>query len=416
VNAIGLQNRARSLADVGREEGDAHVPVLDGLRAAAILGVMLMHFTILQSPILQSSILPDRVLWQIALSGWVGVDLFFVLSGFLITGILLDTKGGDGYFRNFYMRRVLRILPLYYGSLVVLFLIIPRVAPGVVHDLGRLSNGQVWLWTYLSNVAIGFAGSWQAVPPLTGHYWSLAVEEQFYLLWPLLVYVVSRRRLLHIAVGLWSGALVLRIVLVLLGVNATSVFVLTPTRMDGLAAGAAVAILVRERTGLVALKSVIQRVLWGSVAGLALIIVETGTIGQYEAITQTGGLTLLSSTFAALLALLLARERHSLTDRVLSHPWMRHIGMRSYALYVFHPWVLKAATRAWRADIVPAVGGSRIGDQLLFWIVCLFASLVAAEASWHLLEKRCLALKRFFPRSAHQPVAAEERLAPTRTR
>jgi len=406
VSAGEVRNAAASDLRTERSESVGHVPVLDGLRAVAILGVMLMHFTIVEPRILQASNLPDRVLWQIGLAGWVGVDLFFVLSGFLITGILLDTKGGEGYFRNFYMRRVLRILPLYYGSLVVLFLVIPMVAPAIVHDIGRLSHGQVWLWTYLSNIAIGITGSWQAVPPLTGHYWSLAVEEQFYLLWPLVVYSVSRSRLLSVALGLWVGALALRIAMLWLGVSPTSVFVLTPTRMDGLAAGAAVATLARHPGGLLAVRQAIKRALSGGAVGLALIVLATGTLGQYDAIMQTAGFTLLSSTFAALLAFLLLAEERSLVHRFLAHPWARHIGMRSYALYVFHPWALKATARAWKAHLVPLVGDSGMAEQIMFWLVCLAASLAAAEVSWHLLEKRCLALKRFFPRSGREPAAA----------
>ncbi len=382
-----------------RDPSVDHVPALDGLRAIAILAVMGMHFTIVQPPFLQSSVLGDQVIWQLGLAGWVGVDLFFVLSGFLITGILLDTKGGDGYFRNFYMRRVLRILPLYYGSLVALFFVIPRIASGLVHNVGRLSHGQVWLWTYLANLAIGIEGSWSAIPPLTGHYWSLAVEEQFYLVWPLVVYLASRRTLLHVAVGVWVAAFALRVALLLMGVNAISVFVLTPTRMDGLAAGATVAILAREVGGLVVVRRAATRVFWGGIVGLGLIVGATGTIGQYDPITQTGGFALLASSFAALLVLVLSGPDHSAFGRLLSHPWTRHIGMRSYALYVFHPWVLKAMSRVWEASILPAPWRSGIIQQILFWLVCLAASLAAAEVSWHLLEKRCLALKRFFPRT-----------------
>src|SRR6266550_1677369 len=296
MSDVAMEGTVSSHPLPSRDPSVDHVPALDGLRAIAILAVMGMHFTIVQPPFLQSSVLGDQVIWQLGLAGWVGVDLFFVLSGFLITGILLDTKGGDRYFRNFYMRRVLRIFPLYYGSLVVLFLIIPMVAPAIVHDLGRLSHGQVWLWTYLSNIAIGITGSWQAVPPLTGHYWSLAVEEQFYLLWPLVVYSVSRSRLLNVALGLWVTALALRMVMLWLGVSPTSVFVLTPTRMDGLAAGAAVATLARQPGGLLAVRQGIRRALSGGAVGLALIVVATGTLGQYSAIMQTAGFTLLSST------------------------------------------------------------------------------------------------------------------------
>lgn len=391
-----------------REPGLGHVPALDGLRAVAILAVMLMHFTLLQPPLIEPSRFPDGIIWAFGLSGWIGVDLFFVLSGFLITGILLDTKGGDGYFRNFYMRRVLRIFPLYYGSLLLLFVVIPNVAPAVVHDLARLSHEQLWLWTYVSNWAVALKGSWDATPPLTGHYWSLAVEEQFYLMWPLLVYFTHPRRLLRVAIGIWIIALVLRTLLITSGVSAVSVFVLTPTRMDGLAAGAVIALLARQNPGLTAYRRAARAVFWGGIAGLGLIVAWTGAIRQYDPLTQTVGFALLASTFAAALVGVLTGPDGSRVNALLSHPWARHIGMRSYALYVFHPWVLKAVSRVWHPNEVPLLGSSGVGQQILFWTVCFALSLLAAEASWHLLEKRCLALKRFYPRGVEGLAQSEQ--------
>ena len=102
-----------------------HLPALDGLRGVAVLAVLLFHFAHLDRP----AGLAQRWLLSATGAGWAGVDLFFVLSGFLITGILLDARGSSGYFRTFYLRRVLRIFPLYYAYLAVLFWVVPRLAP-----------------------------------------------------------------------------------------------------------------------------------------------------------------------------------------------------------------------------------------------------------------------------------------------
>jgi peptidoglycan/LPS O-acetylase OafA/YrhL len=154
-------------------------PRLDGVRGIAILLVLVYHLTLYGGMAPNGPFL-DRLwrTWTLPLG--LGVDLFFVLSGFLITGILLDTKDGPDYFRNFYARRFLRIFPLYYATLAATFLLIPAV---------RLDA--VWYWTYLINYRFADVG-WPRVAYL-GHFWTLAVEEQFYLVWPALVFFVPRR-------------------------------------------------------------------------------------------------------------------------------------------------------------------------------------------------------------------------------
>src|SRR6185503_15568764 len=121
-----------------------------------------------------------------------GVDLFFVLSGFLITGILLETKGRPGYFRNFYIRRTLRIVPLYYAVLALLFFVLP-IGMFAQYDasLLQMHSVQGWLWSYLSNYRLGPETSFSI--PYVSHFWSLAVEEHFYLLWPTVILLLSRR-------------------------------------------------------------------------------------------------------------------------------------------------------------------------------------------------------------------------------
>src|SRR2546427_5689081 len=122
----------------------------------------------------------------------MGVDLFFVLSGFLITGILLDTKGSRHYLRQFHARRVLRIFPLYYAALALFLILLPMLLPGdrVLRDL---TADSVWYWTYLYNVKVAAAGFTSS--SALGHFWSLAVEEQFYLIWPIVVLYLARRHL-----------------------------------------------------------------------------------------------------------------------------------------------------------------------------------------------------------------------------
>jgi len=150
------------------------MPALDGVRGLAIVLVMISHVVI--------GLRPgggfDTGVIEVARSGWMGVDLFFVLSGFLITGILLDARNGPHYFRNFYIRRTLRIFPLYYGILVAVFVITPFLVPDVRDQswFSGVHENRIWFWTYTSNLLLAIDGTWEATPILGG-FWSLAVEE-----------------------------------------------------------------------------------------------------------------------------------------------------------------------------------------------------------------------------------------------
>src|SRR5262245_39580963 len=151
-----------------------HIPALDGLRGIAILLVIPHNADVFSNS--------AAWLWPAALlahAGWIGVQLFFVLSGFLITRNLLDSRAADNYFQSFYWRRVLRIFPLYYLTLIAGLVIAPRLFQFPSGALASLQN-QAWLWTFLSNwtqpLGLEVSGF--------SHFWSLAIEEQFYLVWP----------------------------------------------------------------------------------------------------------------------------------------------------------------------------------------------------------------------------------------
>jgi peptidoglycan/LPS O-acetylase OafA/YrhL len=181
-----------------------HIPVLDGIRAYAVIMVCIVHFfQVNESSLHESNRLLGVFLFKVSQLGLRGVELFFVLSGFLITGILLDSKKSSKYFTTFYARRFLRIFPLYYFVLFVSFAILPRlysVDPAGIEVIHK----QSWLWTYTQNLSWLFGkGGWDASLnfPSFIHFWSLCVEEHFYLLWPLWIYISSDKWLPRI---MWS--------------------------------------------------------------------------------------------------------------------------------------------------------------------------------------------------------------------
>src|SRR5262245_35087776 len=172
-----------------------HQPGLDGVRGVAILMVMAIHFVGDST----ARTLGQTLLVKAAGYGLLGVDLFFVLSGFLITGILLDAKNRPHYFRNFYALRTLRIFPLYYAVLAVLLLLIPAVTT-LSPLLEQAREQQGWLWTYTTNFYVAYTSSWRSLTYVT-HFWSLASEEHFYLVWPLVVFALRRKALERVCVG-----------------------------------------------------------------------------------------------------------------------------------------------------------------------------------------------------------------------
>lgn len=210
------------------------LPALDGVRGIAIAAVLFTHYWPRTGPVTDPN--PS---W--ADLGAFGVDLFFVLSGFLITGILLDSRRTPAYFSTFYTRRIFRLLPLYY-----LYLLFLALLPAI-HKIARISMPDYkgnWWWyiTYFCNWKPDHA----APDPYLGHFWSLAVEEQFYLIWPAIVLITSRRRLTQICVLLIAFSLSLRCLWSLEGVWWDTIYRLTVSRFDPLAMGALLAIGLRS--------------------------------------------------------------------------------------------------------------------------------------------------------------------------
>ena len=378
------------------------IPALDGIRGIAILCVMAYHFTLYSGMTPASPI--DYLYYQTTLLGWFGVDLFFVLSGFLITGILLDATSTPHFFRNFYVRRVLRIFPLYYGTLVVAFFILPRVVE--VSDAYRiLLQDQAWYWSYLVNVQIAIE-YWPSFSAL-GHLWSLAIEEQFYLVWPLLVFVLRRRSLIVVCLLCIAGALLVRIGFAY-GGNTTAAYVLTPSRADALAVGALLALVARRPGGLASM----LRWAWPTfaVAGVSLgaILLSRRGLNTEDPVVVTIGFSTLAVLFGALLLLALGAPEHSLRERLFTHPVLTFFGKYSYGLYVFHHPVALFLGTALGVAWFPRMLNIQLPQQLLFTLAATGLSLGLAIPSWHLYESRFLRLKKHFSHASRSQGSAVE--------
>jgi peptidoglycan/LPS O-acetylase OafA/YrhL len=360
---------------------------LDGVRGLAILLVLLVHFV--GDDAAHGMI--ERGVTKLASYGAWGVDLFFVLSGFLITGILCDSKTKPDYFRSFYVRRILRISPLYYGVLVLLFVVLPVLPIAYPDGLEAARQNQMWLWLYASNIYISLHASWHALPYVS-HFWSLAVEEHFYLVWPWVVLVCSRRTLLAICVACAAFSLALRSVLSFEGASDVALIALTPCRLDALCTGAFLAVTARaigiERLGRHAMR-------W-FVAFSALVVVisiVSAKVGSARALVLPARGTLVAFMFGALLVACVVAPRASTIGWLFRSSAMRFFGKYSYGLYVFQAFVATAFQRHGFESALTSALGSHAAAMIAQAIVGISLSLLMAIASYELFEKHFLRLK-----------------------
>ncbi len=400
----------------------------------------------------------ERLYTHAAELGTTGVDLFFVLSGFLITGILHDSKqkliasgkGAGAFFGNFYARRTLRIFPLYYAVVVFSLVLLPHLADllrhVVSHDKADLIASKLnrfesigdyawWFWLYLSNIPIAYTGKW--LHGILGVSWSLAIEEQFYLVWPMLVWFLSRTNAIRACVLLAVVALASRAVLAIIMIdegrgygplpadgvtlhwaNPIGVYVLSICRVDDLAFGALGALMLRATMNIERATRVARRLVLSCGAGALALIVVDNTMGWATPeimgsgggpLFQTLGYTLAGLACLGGLVLAVASRPGGLWNGIWTSGFMRTMGKYAYALYLFHL-PIRAAIR----DVVFGPGptkaggpvpwrtfdgllGSQIAGQAVFYVLAIGASLGAAWVSWALFESQILRLKRFFP-------------------
>ena len=344
----------------------SRIPALDGVRAVAALLVMFFHFSLANQ-------LPEAIK-KLSSLGQTGVDLFFVLSGFLITRILVSSRSSPYYFSHFYIRRALRIMPLYYLFLMLWFFVRPVLFSIPTAPFLQ----QVWSWLFLENIPLTFT----AIPTQGPNpYWSLAVEEHFYLLWPMLVYALPHRSLkgMLLAIIFLSPA-----VRMLFLAHGWGVYYFTFTRIDSLAFGALVAVIYNEYLlQWHHFRWVVRVLLTGLPVLLVLLFIRYS--GSHAGWLQVLKLSLTPFCFALLMVFLLIDQSSLALRRVFTWNWMRWLGRISYGLYIFHGLVFEAVDHC-----------EHSGNVWLRLTLCFGLTALIAHASYELFESKILALKEKF--------------------
>jgi peptidoglycan/LPS O-acetylase OafA/YrhL len=362
-----------TVSNTGRSESTAafeYMPQLDGLRAFAVAGVVAQHYK-----------LED-------VTAAHGVHLFFVLSGFLITGILM--KGREHIasaglkpayvFRQFYARRALRIFPLYYLVLLIAVLV----------NADSAREYAPWLFTYTINLKMAVQG-WYISN--FAHFWSLAVEEQYYLVWPWLILLLPKRWLVPSAILMTAIGPLFRLVFVAIwsftagGPGYLPVYIATPTALDSLGLGSLVAIMMSTAEG----REKLQRWMRSPLALIAL-----GLVIALPYLAEDGWYIVFGDTAAAILfAWLIYRASkgfRGLPGRILSAAPLVFIGRISYGIYVYHP-LVPAALRSLAPRLGIMLPASVGATAALFTAL----TVVVATISWYAFEAPINGLKRYFP-------------------
>jgi len=363
------------------------VPELDGMRGLAILMVLFYHIIRL-NPVKVSQPFFAHIL-RLSEMGWAGVDVFFVLSGFLITSILLRTRKQPGYFKKFYARRILRIFPLYYTTITLIFIFMPLISPEQTN-----ATRATWPWYYL--YAQNWGNALNLIPTVfaIGVTWSLAIEEQFYLFWPTIVYYLSSKKLGFLSAFLVLFSLGLRIGIVtkfrkLLDYNKFFYFA-TITRLDSLILGALLALAFESDWWTKWLKRLAIPVF---VTGFGLTVYFASRRPDYPLVDNylmyTYGYTVIALTSAALIVMLTTFAETNPLRGVFRNSVFRFFGKYSYAIYLFHMLPLLIFQRLF-------AGWEGVPAWLLFNVLTLAIAVVMALLSWNLLEKRTLELKKYF--------------------
>ena len=351
-----------------------YYPALDGLRGVAILLVIFLH---------------NFKFTNYFFFGWLGVDLFFVLSGFLITDILLNTLKAKNFLRDFYFRRFLRIFPLYFLALLICLFVVPQLTKSVHIDY--YINNQLWLWTFTQNWLFIFKSPEGS--PLLLHFWSLAVEEQFYLIWPIIVLIVKKPKpLLWIAALLLLLVMITRILLWKFQIGDLAYDSLyTFTRIDGICVGSMVALLIRVKpTFLSQYKTLIVLFL----AGMNFIIyfLNLNSASRFPYLAFVG-----YTTFAVLLGMLVHESlsgKSKVINLLFDNRLLKFFGRISFGFYVYHWPVYLLFFPFWDQLFINNFSFPQVWAKTASAVIVTITSIVVSFLSYQYFERFFLRFKQ----------------------
>lgn len=351
---------------------------IDGLRALCFLAVFFFHTNIKGFEI-----------------GWGGVIVFFVISGFLITEILINTKDSKSYFKSFYMRRILRIIPIYLlvlGMLTLLFVAKRHVFP----------NDIIYQLTYTQNILWVITNYTSDLQPFLAHTWTLAIEEQFYLIWPFLIWLIPNKYLPKLCISTIFFCILFRIISVLFFHNEYITSILLFSQIDSLALGALLACNYTKLTKKTnkQFDFFVKNAFYIGLIGIVLIVLFNSItkgknlIQAYAMIRTPEGyinniFTVQIYYFLAMIAVGLIYycihidSKNILLKKILSNKFLAHLGKISYGLYLYHWPIIVLLKRA-------------ISNKYLLCFAALTLTYIVSVVSFNIFEKHFTNLKRKF--------------------
>ena len=346
-----------------------HSKSIDGIRGCAIILVLIYHC-------LEITFFPYSVLSKI---GWIGVDLFFVLSGFLITGILYDTKGSKNYLSVFLFKRILRIFPLYYLALSIFFIVL--LIPNITSTNSFLNKGHfddiIYYLTFTQNIRFSMHGF--GITDILNHFWSLAIEEQFYLVWPIIIMFTKRNKIILISILIIIIALVTRNIYPFFPFS----YVFTLARIDALAIGGITAILIRRN--ITFLNKYTLYIFTILLVLLSYIVLITKSVYIDDIYLIRYGYTLFDVLFASIIILTFDSKRiGKFIGYFFENSLLRFLGKYSYGIYVYH-WLLYRGLYMYLE--------TKYSLSSIFILPFILFVIIVSVLSYNLYEKKFLEFK-----------------------
>ncbi len=336
-----------------------YVKEFDGWRGVGIIFVVAAHYV------------PN-----LFMGSWIFMEMFFVMSGFLITGILMDSKNKKGYYKRFMYRRVLRVFPLYYLSLILLFFIIPNSWI----DLSYYRQNQAWFWLYQENWLFSLEGLHPS--KALNHFWSLAIEEQFYIVWPLFVLIFSTKSLIRFCIFLFFFSILFRNTGTQLGfLNPPFPYMASLGRMEGIVLGGIIAALVRTD------KSILEKIAYPItiISGILSFSVfcYARTMHMDYSINYQINYTLVDIFFSGMIVLTLCKSELILLKKIFNIPLISKLGIMSYCIYIFHHPIHVITNYNFLDFFIKQTGNESLGK-----LICVFIAFCITVPVVYVIHKK----------------------------